>query len=265
MSNNSEKLALFLRETTNWRWDEFVKGEHDPSFTTNQSIVFALIRSCALESLSAIKMSINRLDGKLKTPIKVEYPKFFYLYPYADPQKLAQTYAKPDDPVLLEQAKAIVQMEVLPGATVVEQETSSDAKPERDLPSMSLRETLTEMADCPRELPQQIIDLALQTEMWLRDEAPQPQEIPLVKSVVVAHLLIMAQKRNMDAMTEVFDQIDGKLVETIQIVGEDVYMTMYQTEAPEGAYLNEDGVLQIEAMQPQQIWTEQLAKGMGNL
>jgi hypothetical protein len=39
---------------------------------------------------------------------------------------------------------------------------------------------------------------------------------------VAAHLLILAQKRNIDALTEVFDQIDGKLAEVLQILGEDI-------------------------------------------
>jgi hypothetical protein len=81
-----------------------------------------------------------------------------------------------------------------------------------------------------------------------------------VKAVVAAHLLVMAQGRSMDAIGEVFDAIDGKLVETIQILGDDLYITNYSNIAPEGATLNENGILQMEATASQKMWAEKLSK-----
>jgi hypothetical protein len=80
----SEQLGDFLKDVSNWGWDEFVKAEKDNSYTSNQAIIFGLIRSCAMQDLRAIKIAINRLDGKLKTPLKIEMPKIYYLYPNAE-------------------------------------------------------------------------------------------------------------------------------------------------------------------------------------
>lgn len=250
---SSDKLAKFLREISNWSWEEFVKAEKDKQYTTNESIIFALIRSCAMQELAAIKISLNRLDGKLKTPVKVEMPKVFYLFPNAKlPDGISAPVGPPAEPGAKPGTEALIG-EIIPAPKKTKTE-------EKDLPSMSLRETLREMSDYPRELPEAIIQLAEQTHRWIQQQGPKPPEIPKVKSVVAAHLLIMAQKRNIDALTEVFDQIDGKLVETIQILGEDIYITSYANAAPEGAYLNEDGILQMEAVAAQQMWANKLGE-----
>jgi hypothetical protein len=258
---SADKLANFLREASNWSWEEFAKAEKNPKFTTNESVIFSLIRACAMQNLSAIKMSLNRIDGKLKTPIKIEYPKVFYLYPNASvPEKLEKPKTA-EDPTTVNQVEQIMEGGELTTPEPIEQ---PKAESEADLPSMGLRETLIKMADYPRELPQAIVDLALQTEQWIRKAAPKPDEIPKVKSVVAAHLLIMAQNRNIDALTEVFDQIDGKLVETLQIIGEDMYLASYSDTPPEGAYLNKDGIWEIEAVSVQNMWAEKLGKVIGD-
>lgn len=257
MSN--DKLGKFLREVSNWRWDEFVRAEHNKEYTSNQAIIFALVRACAMRNLSAIKVAINRLDGKLKTPVRIEMPKVFYLYPNA---KSPEYYnvdqgEQPVEGVKLEgvnEIKVIAVGEVVPEK--VEPEDEAEGKP--DLPSMSFRETLATMSDYPRDVPEMVTAYALQTEQWLREQAPQPEEIPMVKSVVAGHLLIMAQNRNMDAIGEVFDNIDGKLVETLQVLGEDIYINIYSESAPSDAVLNQDGILQIEATQAQESWARKL-------
>lgn len=261
---SKDKLGNFLREASNWEWDVFARAEYDKRFTSNQSIIFALIRACAMQRLDAIKISLNRLDGKLKTPVKIEMPKVFYLYPYAGLESgdIASTYEVPmqtahDDPETTEQAMQIVEGELMPAVVPNDPDSST---PLPDLATMSLRETLAEMSDCPRELPEQIIDLALKTEQWLKHGGPRPDEIPRVKSVVAAHLLVMAQSRNLNAITEVFDQIDGKLVETIQILGDDIFITSYAAIAPPEATPNKDGILQMEATASQDIWAEKLRR-----
>lgn len=243
----SERLGTFLHEVSNWHWDEFAKAEHDTQYTSNQAMIFALIRSCAMQKMDAIRMSLNRLDGKLKTPIRVEAPKVFYLFPNA---KLPEG-ARVEQPKL---PNGELGHEVV---TRYEKQEIAESELE-DLPSLSLRQTLTKMADYPREIPEMVADAALQTEQWLNKQAPQPKEIPLVKSVVAAHLLILAQSRDIGALTEVFDQIDGKLVETIQLIGEDIYITSYAAIAPPEAILNKDGVLQMEAVQAQTLWAQKL-------
>jgi hypothetical protein len=263
MSDN--KLGSFLTEVSSWRWNEFVKAEHDKSYTSNQSLIFALVRACAMQKMDAIKLSLNRLDGKLKTPIKIEYPKIFYQYPNA-------TLPEPDKATMADVVNGTAKGQAAVGRALIEAAKDQAAitgevmvpepPEEKDLPSMGLRETLTEMSDYPRDLPQGIVDLALQTEQWMRNQAPQPDEIPFVKSVVAAHLLILAQSRNIDALAEVFDQIDGKLAETIQLLGDNIYITSYLTEPPPGAYLNKDGVVEVEAVVAQDIWANKLGREM---
>lgn len=256
-----DRLASFLREVSNWTWEEFAKAEKDKNYSTNQAIIFGLVRACSMQKMDAIRVSLHRLDGKLKTPVRIEMPKVFYTFPYAQSPGLPTSESGlariTNDPNTVNEVEAIMEGELLPAIAPVEQE---QPKTESDLATMSLRETLTEMSDYPRTLPDAIIALALQTEQSLRGDAPRPEdgEIPKVKSVVSAHLLVMAQNRNMDAIGEVFDQIDGKLVETIQILGEDIYITSFATIAPDGAYLNDEGILQIEAIQSQQIWAQKL-------
>ncbi len=254
----SDKLAKFLKEVSNWQWDEFVRAEKNLQYSSNQAIILALIRSCAMQNLPAIKTALNRLDGKLKTPVRIEMPKVFYLYPNATPLEAPAFARVTDDPTTVNQVEKIVEGELMPMPLPAENTTEDKSK--KDLPSMGLRETLVEMGDYPRELPDAIIQLAEQTHQWVQKHAPMPDEIPMVKSVVAANLLVMAQKRNIDALTEVFDQIDGKLVETLQILGEDIYIEIYSSSAPPEAKLNDDGVYQLEAKMSQDTWAEKLGR-----
>lgn len=251
------KLGSFLKTVSNWDWEEFVNAERNEQYTSNEAIVFSLIRSCAMRDMTAIKLSLNRVDGKLKTPIKIEYPKVFYLFPNAKlPGDIQQVpFREPDgqpSTILLREGTDIVH-KIEPDVEVVEQEYT-----QQDLIDMGFRETIALMGEQPRQLPEAIIELSQQTERYIRGQGPKPPESPRVKSVVAAHLHIMAQRRSLDAITEVFDQIDGKLVETLQIIGDDLYITNYSLEAPEGAYLNEKGVLQIEATKAQDMWKSKL-------
>lgn len=258
-NSDQSKLANFLREISNWNWEEFCRAENDPKFTSNEAVIFALIRACVMEKMEAIKLALNRLDGKLKTPVRIEMPKVFYRYPMAklstgeDNSVEKKAQAMPEISLLPEGEKPTISGEVL--APLEEQEP--------DLATLSLRQTLGKMADHPRQVPDAIIAYATETQQWLKGNAPEPEEKPLVKSVVAAHLLKLAQDRNIDALSEVFDQVDGKLVETIQVLGDDLYITDYSLSAPDGAYLGPDGVLMLEATQAQDTWAQKLGNKNG--
>ena len=242
--NDYETLGPFLITVSNWGWDEFVIAEHSDDYTSNESIIFALIRSCVMQRMDAIRLSLHRLDGKLVTPIKVEYPKIFFLYPNAVAIGESEVNRK-----LLE-APTVETSEII----VIEPEV------EISLEAMSLRETLAMMGGFPKNLPKNIVRLALETEQWLNGQGAKPTEIPRVKSVIAAHLLSMAQKRDIGALTEVFDQLDGKLVETVKILGDDIYITNYSRLAPAGAVKNKQGVLMMEALAAQDSWTDKLKR-----
>lgn len=240
---STEALGDFLREVSNWNWEEFCRAEKDLEYTSNQAMIFGLIRSCAMQKMEAIRMSLNRLDGKLKTPIRVEYPKVYYLYPHAKLEDAAG-----DVPRL--EGQEFAKVEIV--ETVTEEEV--------DLATLSLRETLTKMSEYARQLPEAIAQRALEVEIAIRGQGEMPDDIPRVKSVVAAHLLILAQSRDISALSEVFDQIDGKLVETLQILGQDIYITSYAPIAPAGAYLNKDGVVEAEATVVQDMWANKLGR-----
>lgn len=260
----SVKLADFLREVSNWTWEEFAKAEKNKNFTTNQAIIFALVRACAMQKMDAIRIALNRLDGKLKTPIKIEMPKVYYLFPNATEVEQGDVSTEAKKLNASEGHSEAVDMSVETLHSIAQDVIEMDGDnviDEGDLPTMSLRETLTKMSDYPRELPEAIVERALQIEQAIRNRTPMPVENPRVKSVMAAHLLIMAQSRHMDAIGEVFDQIDGKLAETIQVLGEDIYITSYSRTAPSGAIKNSDGVLQLEATDSQNMWASKLGKG----
>lgn len=263
------KLSDFMREAFNWTWEEFAKAEKNKQFTTTESIVFAVIRSSAMQNIDSIRIALNRLDGKLKTPVQLEMPRVFYLFPHAQlpegsppPEQLPTGVEKP-----VETKTPPIAGEVLPAKNKTRQMWDEledldrkDAEADEKLQQMSLRETLSKMSDFPREVPEAIVNRATEVEQAIRNRTPMPNDIPKVKSVVAAHLLVMAQKRDINALYEAFDQIEGKLTETIQVLGEDIYITSYSSVAPPGAALNADGVLQLEATDTQRVWGEKLKR-----
>jgi hypothetical protein len=253
MSNSDRgKLGSFLREVIDWNWSEFCKAELDADLSGLQGAVLSLVRRCSDGKLGAIQLAIDRVDGKVETPIKVEYPKVFILFPDAKSVALA-----PPDPSS-------------PTAALVAPEdfnplSEEPAEPEEEkvhLATMSLRETLRKMADTPRKVPLMIHQRKKEVENAIAKNQPLPEEknIPLVKSVIAANLLTLAESGKFEAITEVFDQIDGKLVETIRILGEDMYITSYILEAPYGAKKNKDGVYYLEAPQISDTWKAKFKK-----
>lgn len=233
------KLGSFLKEVIDWNWKQFCEAEIDTNYTGYQAAVFALIRTCSEGKLGAIKLAIDRVDGKVETPIKFEYPKVFLLFPEAQSVALP---AKDDLPPKLTTSEPVKE------------------KPKEEpvkVTTMTLRQTLQKMAEQKRLLVKLILSRKKEVEMGsVADE----KNIPLVKSVIAANLLNLAEKNNFEAIMEIFDQIDGKLVETIRILGDDLYLSSYALVAPYGARKNKDGVYQLEAPQIAQSWKQRLKK-----
>lgn len=247
------KLGNFLKEVINWQWDEFCRAEQDNAFTGYQSTVFALVRTCSEGKLGAIKLAIDRVDGKIETPIKIEYPKVYFLYPEATRLAKPSFRAIGTDP---DKTNTLT----LPAPPEAEPEPTPEPEEEPvTAATLSLRETLHRMADSPRKLVPVILNRKKEVEAGTLKENPDdPANIPLVKSVIAANLLHLAEKNNFEAITEVFDQIDGKLVETIRILGDDIFLTQYTLEAPYGAKKNKDGVYYIEAKEVAESWRQKL-------
>ena len=249
------KLGEFLAEVINWDWKEFCDAEKDSKYTGLQSVVLSLVRTTSEGKLGAIKLAIDRVDGKLETPVKIEYPKVYFLYPEA--KSLA-------DPTLADVAQAALTAGVGPSFTALtEPPEAEDISHEKDAPStaatLTLRQTLNKLADAPRQTTHLILMRKKQVELGDHTNGDTVElKIPLVKSVIAANLIALAEKNNFEAITEVFDQIDGKLVETIRILGDDIYLTQYALEAPSGATKNKDGIYMIEAKDIADQWRKKL-------
>lgn len=244
--NDRGKLGNFLAEVIHWQWDEFCRAEKDHKFTGLEAVVLALVRTCSEGKLGAIKLSIDRVDGKIETPIKVEYPKVWLVYPEAQSVALASG----TDPV--------PQLESGTNLPAILEAQPSDIPEEEPvtLATMSLRDTLHKMADAPRKTVPAILKTKKQIEEVLEsDPGATFQQSPLVKSVIAANLLHIAiDKNNFDAITEIFDQIDGKLVETIRFLGDDIFIPQYALEAPAGAVKNKEGIYMLEAKAIAEQW-----------
>lgn len=242
MSNSDRgKLGEFLREVINWDWYQFCLAERDDKYTGYQSAVFSLVRICSEGKLNAIQGAIERADGKLATPVKFEYPKVYLLYPEAT--SVAQ----------------LAEGEPTPSTTALtlSEPAEQEEKEPINLATASLRETLNEMADQPKQVIPLILNKKIEVEVAIKNNSLMAGKAPLVKSVIVANLLHLADK-SYDAIMEIFNQIDGKLVETIKILGEDIYITQYALIAPQGSIKNKDGIYQLEAPNIANQWAENL-------
>lgn len=249
------QLTPFFKEVIEKRWSEFCRMEESEDYTSSQAVVLSIIRACVKGKLPAIQQSLNRVDGRLQEQIEVEYPKFYITYPHAEvTEKIANKSQQISSPTGVKTTKKSQQIvsSTNPGESVVQS---------TPLVTGSLRDTLQRMSEQPRNLVTAILDAAKDVETRHSYQAEhEPLSDPLVKSVIVAGLLKLAHDGNLGAIFEVFDNIDGKLVDKIRILGEDVYLTSYDTIAPSGAKKNKDGVYQVEADNTTSKWAISLGR-----
>lgn len=251
--NDRGKLGNFLEEAIHWRWDVFVRAEKDSKFTGLEAVVLSLIRTASEAKLGAIKLAIDRVDGKIETPVKIEYPKVWFAFPEAT--SIADLPQGETPPPALESGTTLPAVLDEPPADIPEEELVSAA-------TMSLRETLQKMADAPRNIVPMILKKKKEVEEILKEDPTyEIENSPLVKSVIAANLIHLAvEKNNFDAITEVFDRIDGKLVETIRILGEDIVIPQYALVAPYGSVKNKEGVYMLEAKEIAAQWKQKFKK-----
>ena len=241
------RLTDEFRELIELRWDEFIAREKNQEGTNFDAIVTALARACSKGDLRAIKMALDRMDGKIATEIEVEYPKFYVVYPYAT--KTA------DD-------EAIIEADELPAGVLihngVDEVTKIDltapiSSEDEELPTGSLRAVLDKMLDTPKQTVTDILEAAK-----CLDNGLPAKGNPYVKSVIVAGLMSLVHKGQMGAVFEVFEQLDGKISEKYKMLGDDVYIQNFATIAPAGAVKNADGVYQIESDNITNAWAVRL-------
>lgn len=251
MQNSKQKLTEYLKNVAEWRWSEFVRAERSKDTTIHESIVLGLIRACVSDSLPAIKSAMNRIDGKAETPVRIIMPKVWHVYMNAH-----------NAPAVL-QARAEKDQGAPRGLEITEKSNVFMNEREygiaEDVPTVGLRETMARMIIAPRGTAFSIIEAQALVDEWLAGKREKPQKDPRVKSVVVAHILKMAQDRSLDAMDEVFVQMDGRLAETIRVIGDDMYILNFGSDAPPGGFINSDGYYQVEAPREQELWRSKLS------
>lgn len=248
MTGNKGRLTEGFREIIELRWTDFVERENAVDATNFDAVITGLIRACAKGNLRAIQTALDRLDGKVATEIQIEYPKFYTLYPRAT--------TTVDDPGIIDLADEYSKHTLKSGldesimaatADVEELEAQNDEQP-----TGSLRAVLERMLNSPKDQVDEIITAAASIDKG------EVYGNPRVKSVVVAGLMKMVHQGKIAAVFEVFDQIDGKVADTIKLLGGDVYMTNYSMIAPAGAQKNDDGVYYTVASNTTDQWAAKL-------
>ena len=237
----AEKITPFFKDLLDRPWSEFAKLEHSQGYTSAQGVVFALIRACAKGKLPAIKEALDRIDGKVAMEIEVEFPKFYFRFPYAKGVAGGDTHVEAD-------------VEVLPAVKEEPEPVATD----------SIRGVLQRMSDEPRGLVVSILTTAAQIDEAVAYANELPEGDPKVVSVIVAGLLDMAHSGKLGAIFEVLDQIDGKVADKLKVLGGDVIINRLDEIAPAGAVKNEEGIYQIEAPQTTSVWATALERKSKN-
>lgn len=258
----SGRLTEGFRDIIELRWSDFVEQEQSLDATNFDSIVTSLVRACMKGNLRAIQTSLDRLDGKVATEIKVEYPKFYTLYPMATKTADDPKIIEGDDDYTVKLEDGKLTHPATDGIVTLGSGAPADMEElaivEDELPTGSLRVVLEKMLDSPKS----VVDGILATAAAV-DDGFTSRGDPMVKSVIVAGLLKLVHEGRISAVFEVFDQIDGKVAETVKIFGDDVYLTNYATVAPAGAVKNENGIYQIAADNVTNAWAARLEDKYG--
>lgn len=234
------ELKSRFEEVIQLTWDQFIKLEKNRNATVEDTVICALVRLCAdTDDISAAKTAFDRIEGLQETPIDINVPKFYVRYMNAE--------------------------EVEPSEKQIAAPESAEEKKKKvkiDPATIKLRATLKEM----RGLPKQVVSLVLNNKR-LTEEGKQAQTIPSVKAVIVANLLKNVKKGRLRAIDLVFDQIDGKLIRTITLLGgEDVYVDDYlETVAPAGSVKDETGKYVFENKAMSTAWLRGFAKNQKGL
>lgn len=232
-------LKSRFEEIIHMKWGDFIKLEQDKYASVDDAVLCSLVRICAdTDDIAAAKLAFDRIDGLLETLIDIKVPKFYTRYVNAT--------------------------SVEPGGKELEagDEAKKDEPDNYDPASAKLRETLKQM----RSMSKDVIRVVRLYKKRLDKGVPVEHE-PMVKSVIVANLLKNVQKGRFKAIELVFDQIDGKLPKTINLLGgEDVTVDDYTTlVAPANAEIGEDGKYFAENKLMTAIWIRGFAQSQKGL
>ena len=228
-----------LSDVADWEWKDFIIARNGDTKSEYEDAILELIYSIADEktSLSAIKKSIERVDGKQPENIKVEYPKFYMRYPYA----------KNIDKLI---GKGTVASTVAPEVKM----------PAPEMATAGIRGAIADVSSRPKGSAAKVLEIARR---FIEDPAYQSRVSIKVKEVVASALIVLS-KTKQSAMEELLNQIDGKVAVTYKLLGDDVYLTDYGIEAPLGGFLDKDGIYVIESKNVTDTWAAKRGQGNGS-
>lgn len=248
----TKPLTEYFAELVELTWREYLAQERSPDVSSRQALLFALVRACVEGKLSAIQMSLDRLDGPVAKKVETILPKFYTVYPHAKSVassvgEVKPTLTSPAEPTTPKQT---------PHNLTPSKPSTQTFKQEGDgltLPSGKLRPVLDKMLDTSQSMPRTILEAVKAC-----DKYDFTMGNPKVKSAMVAGLLRLAHNGKLTTIAEVFDQLDGKIADVYHLLGDDVYTVSYAEIAPAGAVKNEDGLYQLENQQMSSIWVPRL-------
>lgn len=257
MASNDKRLTSSLNEVLNWSWSEFNQAELGKDNDAVLDVILNVIRSCRNGKISAIRLALDRIDGKIETKVRIEVPSFYTLYPYAKAVENSSNLVINDGGNMsIPAGDGLITIDVSDKAEEGETTTREDIK------KLTLRETLSKLSEFPSQAAENILLHADAQELHVKSGEPLPPKVqdPLVKTVVSAVFIGIAQEKGteMKVIAELFDQLEGKVEKVLRLVGEDVFITSYAEIAPEGAVLNEDGVFMVEEKAMTALWRTKL-------
>ena len=222
--------------------DYLIKRDSDTS--SDWDLLASIIEVCNDGDMNGIKLAFDRIDGIQATPLKFDVPKFYIRYKNAT--------SKAELSAGTEEAQQTITSSKLI--------TPEDAQKEID--TMGLRKVLEIMRKMPKTLPYAIKLEADELKKKHKTGVDVSGMGQLVKTIVVAGLLRMAQNKNSRAISMVFDQIDGKLMRVITLLnGEDIYVdNVFDTVAPAHAVKDENGIWVADDKKMEMAWIAGFAK-----
>lgn len=217
-------MTAFLKEIIHWTWTEMMTLQYDPRTLGIHSTVMGIIKLCASGNMNSIKLLLNRLEGKVETPINIIKPKVYLRYPNATNIAELEAYAK-------EQASQSNDSD-----TKRKRQTNSQRK-RLNVAEMGLGQTVKAMLTVPVDVPTQILKQKMLVEQDM-ENGHKPDHSPYVKSVIAASIIHNANfDNNYDALQVLLERVEGKVEENIRIIGDDIFIDQYAETAPLGSVL----------------------------
>lgn len=232
-----------FREIINMYYGDYLI-KRDSGTSSDWDLLASVVEVCNDGDMNGIKLAFDRIEGIQATPLKFDIPKFYVRYQNAT-SKAELAPGEESGPKGITSNKLI---------------TAEDAQKEID--AMGLRKVLDIMRKLDKKLPYGIKLEAEKLETEHKNGVNVAGRGQLVKTVMVAGLLRMAQNGNSRAIGMVFEQIDGKLMRTIKLLnGEDVYIdNVIDTVAPAHAIKDENGIWVADDKKMELIWLTGFAK-----